>query len=100
MAQALYGAASPPDQLALFGLATTDLDDTVEVLPDVWPAFELLTAMATQWRVGVAGPTGLDYGVLPQVGSVIGMKKKQIRKVFPDLLVMEAEALLVMSESK
>lgn len=45
------------------------------------------------------GPTGLDYGVVREVGSIIGLSKKQISKAFPDLQVMEAEALAVMAES-
>jgi hypothetical protein len=82
------------------GLTVDDLDDTVEVFPDIWPAFALMAAMGTQWRVGMGGATGLDYGVIREVGSVIGMTKKQISKAFPDLQVMEAEALAVMAEAR
>jgi len=56
--------------------------------------------MSTQWRVGMGGPVGLDYGVISEVAAFIGYTKKQTAKLFPDLRVMEAEALLVMSESK
>lgn len=100
VAQALYQPDTPPDQLAMFGLFGADLDDTVEVLPDIWPAFRLLSAMATQWRVGMGGPVGLDYGVIRDVGEMLGMKRKQITAIFPDLQVMEAEALGVMREAQ
>ncbi|WP_425286327.1 DUF1799 domain-containing protein [Candidatus Fukatsuia endosymbiont of Tuberolachnus salignus] len=30
--------------------------------PDIWPSFLVMRAMSTQWRTGMAGPTGLDYG--------------------------------------
>lgn len=100
MAQARYQSAAPPDQLALFGFTSADLDDTVEVYPDLWPVFELFEALSTQWRTGMCGPTGLDYGVIRDVAAMIGMKKKQINEVFFDLQVMEAEALAVMAESK
>lgn len=59
-----------------------------------------MNAMATQWRIGIAGPTGLDYGVVREVGAIIGMSKKQITRSFPDLQVMEAEALAVMAEAR
>jgi len=72
----------------------------VEVLPDAWPAVTVFNAMSTQWRVGMGGPVGLDYGVISEVAAFIGYTKKQTAKLFPDLRVMEAEALLVMSESK
>ncbi|HEX8591753.1 MAG TPA: DUF1799 domain-containing protein [Pseudomonas sp.] len=100
MSQALYGASAPPEQLSLYGLSADDLDDTVEVFPDNWTAFLALDAMGTQWRVGMAGPTGLDYGSLPAVLSLLDIPKKTRKSIFQDLRVMEAEALLVMSESK
>lgn len=71
-----------------------------DVLPDIWPAFKLFEAMSTQWRVGMGGAIGLDYTAIPPTGSMLGMKRKEITEAFQDLRVMEAEALLVMSESK
>ena len=56
--------------------------------------------MSTQWRAGAFGFTGLDYAAIPPTGSMLGMKRKEITDAFHDLRVMEAEALLVMSESK
>jgi hypothetical protein len=100
VAQALYEPAPSSDQLSALGLRVADLDNTIDVFPDVWPAFALMAAMATQWRVGMDGPTGLDYGVVREVGSIIGLSKKQVTKAFQDLQVMEAEALAVMAESR
>ncbi|TDV70192.1 DUF1799 domain-containing protein [Pseudomonas sp. LP_7_YM] len=71
-----------------------------EVLADVWPAFRLFEALSTQWRVGMGGPVGLDYGAIPSTGSMLGMKRKEITAAFHDVRVMEAEALLIMSQSK
>lgn len=56
--------------------------------------------MSTQWRIGAIGATGLDYVALPAVMCLLGIPKKSRQTVFQDLRVMEAEALLVMSESK
>ena len=75
-------------------------DEEYEVWPDNWPAFLLFEAMSTQWRVGMGGATGLDYNALPPVASMLGMKRREIPEVFHDIRVMEAEAMLVMSESK
>lgn len=86
--------------MRLFGLSPEDFDQDVDVWPDNWPAFRLFNALSTQWRVGACGATGLDYTAIRDVADYIGIKKKQIAEIFPDLQVMEAEALLVMSESK
>lgn len=100
VARALYEPAPSSTQLAALGLTLADLDDNVGVLPDVWPAFALMAAMGTQWRFSMSGATGLDYGVVREVGTIIGMTKKQITQTFPDLQVMEAEALAVMAEAR
>lgn len=75
-------------------------EEEYEVWPDNWPAFLLFEAMSTQWRVAMGGATGLDYTALPPVASMLGMKRREIPEVFHDIRVMEAEAMLVMSESK
>ncbi|WP_454844021.1 DUF1799 domain-containing protein [Pseudomonas gorinensis] len=79
-------------------LADLDQGDT-EIWPDNWPAFRLFNALSTQWRTGPGGATGLDYSVVREVAILIGIKKRQIPELFPDLQVMEAEALAVMAEA-
>ncbi|MBJ2282281.1 DUF1799 domain-containing protein [Pseudomonas sp. MF6767] len=82
-------------------MTKADIPDVeYEVWPDNWSAFLLFEAMSTQWRVGMGGATGLDYNALPPVASMLGMKRREIPEVFHDIRVMEAEAMLVMSESK
>ncbi|WP_429515901.1 DUF1799 domain-containing protein [Pseudomonas frederiksbergensis] len=83
-----------------FGFSAEDYGDECEVWPDNWPAFCLFNALSTQWRTGACGATGLDYTSIRDVAGYLGIKKKQIAEIFHDLQVMEAEALLVMSESK
>ena len=75
-------------------------DDEYEVWPDNWPAFLLFEAMSTQWRVGMGGAVGLDYSVIKPVSSMIGLKRAELTQAFPDLRMMEAEALLVMGETR
>lgn len=48
----------------------------------------------------MGGAIGLDYTAIRDVAGFIGLKKKHLAELFPSLQVMEAEALLVMSESK
>lgn len=75
-------------------------DDTEE--PDLWPcnvqAVEVFAAMQTQWRVGFAGRTGLDYGVLPQVMGWVGLSAEEQPLVWADVQVMEIAALGVWAE--
>ncbi|KER01515.1 DUF1799 domain-containing protein [Photorhabdus temperata] len=71
-----------------------DIADDVEVWPDVWESFLTFQALSTQWRVGAAGATGLDYNVLHSVMDLIGVNDRAT--VFNDIRVMEREALIIM----
>ncbi|NIF28333.1 hypothetical protein F3J44_18355 [Pantoea sp. Tr-811] len=82
------------------GLTPEDIDEEeVEVWPDAWPAFRLFDALGTQWRVGQGGASGLDYTAIPATASMLGIKRRDLSDIFPDLRVMEVEALAVMAES-
>ncbi len=54
--------------------------------------------MGTQWRVGPGGYTGLDYTAIPATAAMLGIKHRELTDIFPDLRVMEVEALTVISE--
>jgi Phage related hypothetical protein (DUF1799) len=75
-----------------------DYGGSCDVWGDNWDAFRLFESMSTQWRVGVFGATGLDYGVLPGVMRMMGIAAKECSDLFRDVRVMEAAALAVMSE--
>ncbi|MGY2258114.1 DUF1799 domain-containing protein [Pseudomonas sp. SDO55104_S430] len=97
----MYEPRATAEDMAKLGLTMADIEDyDVEVWPDNWPTFRLFNALGTQWRTGAAGATGLDYSVIREVATLIGIKKRQIPELFPDLQVMEAEALAVMAEAK
>ncbi|QKZ07732.1 DUF1799 domain-containing protein [Pseudomonas eucalypticola] len=83
-----------------FGFEPGDYDDLMEILPDNWWAFALFEVMSTQWRAGMGGATGLDYGVLPAVMRLIGIPAGERCDIFYDLRVMEAEALACMAQGK
>jgi hypothetical protein len=96
----MYEPRATAEDMAKLGLTLADIeDDDVEIWPDNWPVFRLFNALGTQWRVGPGGETGLDYTSIRDVASYIGIKKRQIPELFPDLQVMEAEALAVMAEA-
>jgi hypothetical protein len=72
--------------------------DEFEVWPDNWQALDVFMSMGTQWRTGVAGATGLDYGVLPDVMRLRGVPKSDRPEVFDWIRLMEGEALGQMRE--
>lgn len=82
------------------GLTDDDLDSDLDVLADNLPAVHVFLAMQTQWRTGMAGPSGLDYAALPAVFGLYGVKKKQRPEVFGALRVMEGETLSVWAEQR
>ncbi|QRI87836.1 DUF1799 domain-containing protein [Pseudomonas putida] len=75
-------------------------EEVVEVWPDAWPAFRLFDAMGTQWRVGHGGASGLDYTAIPATASMLGIKRRDLTDIFPDLRVLEVEALSVMQDAR
>lgn len=52
--------------------------------------------MSTQWRVGMAGATGLDYGALPEVLRMSGVPRSKWPEIFESIRVMEDAALEAM----
>lgn len=72
----------------------------VEIWPENLRAFDLFVALGTQWRVGMSGPTGLDYNVLYRKMDRLGLTPEEYDALEQDIAVMEAEALAVMNEGK
>ncbi len=72
--------------------------------PCLWPcnatAMHVFAAMQTQWRVGMAGATGLDYGVLPAVMDMMCVDMQERRRVFAKVRVVEAEFLSVWAKRR
>lgn len=100
MLQGTPGRRDVEDAARAFGLDAAAVADAgpalsadIEVWPDNADAVRLFAAMLTQWRVGAAGPVGLDYGVLPLLVRHLGLRKRRARAALAGLQVMEAEAL-------
>lgn len=66
---------------------------TVVVWHDNRLAVRVFLAMGTQWRVGAGGPTGLDYGALPEIWRRLEVPPDERDAVFMDLRVLEGAAL-------
>ena len=71
--------------------------------PVPWPGNEipihLMALLGTQWRMGFAGPCGLDYSVLPVLCAALGVSWPDL-DLLQAIRVMEAAALERMRESR
>ncbi|MFA4405038.1 DUF1799 domain-containing protein [Xanthomonas perforans] len=62
---AFYWRPPAAEELAQFGLTEDDVDrPSVDLWPEVWDAWCVFCDCCTQWRMGAAGPIGLDYLVV------------------------------------
>ncbi|MGZ9713899.1 DUF1799 domain-containing protein [Glaciimonas sp. GNP009] len=68
----------------------------VDIWPDNLTVINVFVAMSTQWRVGMAGATGLDYTALPHVMRLVGVLPKERADVFNGIRTMEDVALETM----
>lgn len=72
------------------------VESALDVWPDMQPAFQLFQAMATQWRTGMGGITGLDYNCLPWLMRVYAVEDEA--SVLNDIRIMETAALKVIHQ--
>lgn len=97
----MYAKDTTMHEAGLFGLQLDEVPVEDVMIWDInWDTFRLFYDLHTQWRVGVGGATGLDYNAIPVVGKMLGFKRKKINAMFPDLQVMENEALITMGENQ
>lgn len=68
-------------------------NESVEVWPENWPAFDLFLRMQTQWRDGMNGRTGLDYMVLFRFLDDIGLAGEDREQMMSDIQTLEIAAL-------
>jgi len=84
------------DAAAVFGLAVPEVEAkpaTFGLLPENVEAVAWFLKMQTQWRMGMNGPTGLDYGVFIQCAKDEGVKRTDRVWLLEDLRLMEGEFL-------
>lgn len=93
------------EALAAFGLVAIDADqrsddDAFVLWPENVPAVQLWLDAATQWRVGMAGATGLDYAAVEALLRINGIRGDQRRELFADLRIMEGATLRAWGEDR
>lgn len=97
MARALYEKQPEAADLARYCLKQSELpkSEATQLWPEHWPVLRFFCEIATQWRQGAAGPTGLDYNVVFAELTRQGFKNKKFQNMLDDLRVIESEALNV-----
>lgn len=67
--------------------------DEVVVWEENWRSFDIFESVRTQWRIGMDGATGLDYGAVYPLLDKFAKDPKDWRQLLDDVRVMEAAAL-------
>jgi hypothetical protein len=67
--------------------------DSFGILPENVEALNWFLLMQTQWRVGMNGLTGMDYGVFLQWAKEEGVKRSNRVWLLGDLRMMEGQYL-------
>jgi len=98
----MYKPALTKKELAVMeaaGLSEDDYPDEIaEVWPENWRAYALFAFMRTQWRVGMAGATGLDYGPLHRKMDRMELAPDDYDDLEADIQTMEFAALGIMND--
>lgn len=71
--------------------AEQPVEQDFEVWEENWPAVEMWLRVCTQWRVGMNGPVGLDYNILPWLFEMYDVQKP--KDMLDDLQAMETAFL-------
>lgn len=80
------------------GLTLKDFEAGLfEVWQENWQAVVFFSRLSTQWRSGMAGPTGLDYTAVLALLRTLRLPRAEADALFDDVQVMEGEALREMA---
>lgn len=90
----MRGAPTKAEAEAL-GLTLEEATSVCMLWPDNLTAVNLFIDLFTQWRVGMNGPTGLDYSAALSVMDIRAIPKEDRAHLFADLRILEDEALRV-----
>lgn len=75
------------------GLRREDVATSIEIWPENLRSYEVFNSLGTQWCVGMAGPTGLNYCAVEAVLRLQGLPAEDWPELFNDVRIMEASAL-------
>ncbi|AEQ39213.1 hypothetical protein [Enterobacter phage F20] len=81
-------------QLAEYGLRRSDYEADLEEIhfdEETAQSWQLFQAMQTQWRIGMNGPTGLDYNTLPMLFELYKIDNREAALI--DLQILEGAYL-------
>lgn len=87
-------------QMAGFDLFSLAKESEIEVWPENEAAFGLFFRLRTQWRTGMAGPTGLDHTAIWSHIDHMRLSDDEANELFEDVLTMEHEALETIAEGR
>lgn len=71
-------------------------DNDYEIIPDAYPAVSMFLRVQTQWRVGMGGVIGLDYGAVRWLFELENVSKPA--ELLEDLQVIEAKVVEILSQ--
>lgn len=97
----MYTPGPSAEECAAIGIRVEDvIDDSItDVWEENWDAFLIFGRLRTQWRTGMAGPTGLDYTLFDKLCDRFGVKNKRRQlEILDKIQVMEDAALTKMAE--
>ena len=98
----MYEPGLTKKDLADMAAAGFTLDDYPEEVVEVWPenmnVYQLFAFMRTQWRIGMAGATGLDYGPLYRKMDRMDLSPQAYEHLEEDIQAMEFAALAAMTD--
>lgn len=92
----MYAPEPTAEELEVAGLRPEDVATSIEIWPDNLRAYELFNALGTQWRIGMAGATGLDYGAIEVALRLQRVPRAEWPQLFEDIRTMEGAALAAM----
>lgn len=82
-------------EAAMFGLTVEEATRVVFYWPDNARSIDLFSQMFTQWRMGNAGPIGLDYSAVVALMEINRIDPDERTLMMSDIRVMEDEALKI-----
>ena len=97
----MYALTKSSGELAAFGLTPDDFaTDEYNLWPENYQSYQVFAACSTQWRVGMNGPTGIDYNVLTELWRRLKVPISSRDDVFQDIRIMETAALNQIRENQ
>ena len=90
----MYVKEADIEELLAAGLSPEDFEDeSCELWQENERAVNLFSRVSTQWRVGMAGPVGLDYGPMFSLMSRMRLTENEYDTLFDDMRVVERTAI-------